>query len=223
MERAGWRALGEDTPADPILTQSGSLGGWHETSALARADEFFTIDTWPATGHIVRMKRFWDKVLKSDGCWEWQAAVTWRGYGVFRFHGKQRGAHSVAFELENGPVPPGLCVCHHCDNPRCVRPDHLFLGTHVDNSRDYRRKHGSGRTDRPAPTPKAAAVRTAREILDLSQAGLARALRLGRHGERTVRRWELGDIAVPGPVQVAIEAMLRDAERDTPTEKEPHR
>ena len=88
-------------------------------------------------------ERLWNKVVKSDGCWEW---VGWskEGYGrisigkrVFRF------VHRISWELHNGPIPDGLCVLHKCDNTKCVRPDHLFLGTKGDNNRD---RHKKGRS-----------------------------------------------------------------------------
>jgi hypothetical protein len=84
-------------------------------------------------------ERFWKNVRKSDACWEWTANRSTAGYGHIKKggrQGEQLGAHRVSWELHNGPIPPGLFVCHHCDNPRCVRPDHLFLGTTTDNVRD---------------------------------------------------------------------------------------
>lgn len=81
--------------------------------------------------------RFWPKVRKSDGCWEWTRATTTHGYGKFSVAtAVWDRAHRVAWKLTNGPIPDGMFVCHHCDNPLCVRPDHLFLGTHGDNMRD---------------------------------------------------------------------------------------
>jgi hypothetical protein len=82
------------------------------------------------------MERFWAKVEKQEsGCWVWQGA-TRSGYGAIKIDGKVKGTHRVSFEMANGPIPEGLLVCYSCDNPPCVNPDHLWLGTYEDNARD---------------------------------------------------------------------------------------
>ena|SRR3990167_5931190 len=83
--------------------------------------------------------RFWAKVEKTDGCWEWTGARS-NGYGQFSVNSKPAWAHRVAYELTYGAIPDGLLVCHHCDNGRCVRPDHFFLGSIKDNAVDMANK-----------------------------------------------------------------------------------
>lgn len=85
-------------------------------------------------------QRFWAKVSKSDGCWEWTGFVSPLGYGKIKDAGKQLLASRVSYELNVGPIPDGLCVLHECDNRKCVRPEHLFLGTKGDNNRDRHAK-----------------------------------------------------------------------------------
>ncbi len=103
--------------------------------------------------------RFWASVRKADGdeCWEWQGAFEKDGYGYSEkvINGvTYRGAHRYSYALHFGPIPDGLCVCHRCDNPKCVRPDHLFLGTNYDNVQDRERKGRGGGGRKPGCAQK---------------------------------------------------------------------
>jgi hypothetical protein len=91
--------------------------------------------------------KFWSKVDKNapNGCWEWIGCRTGAGYGQIRISGevgqsKAVSVHVLSWEMANGLVPDGMDVLHHCDNPVCVRPEHLFLGTQHDNVQDMMQK-----------------------------------------------------------------------------------
>lgn len=98
--------------------------------------------------HPSDVERFWRKV-KKDGpivregignCWLWNAGKSPSGYGVFYVNGRSQRAHRIGYEIQFGDIPEGMMGCHRCDNPSCVRPDHIFPGTTKDNSEDARRK-----------------------------------------------------------------------------------
>lgn len=127
--------------------------------------------------------RFWPKVRKGsqDDCWLWQGGTTKRGYGVIGGDGKgprQLMASRVAWELTHGPIIDGLFVCHDCpdgDNPLCVNPAHLFLGTQQDNM-DDKVKKGRQRKGEGVPSSK------------LKESDVIRIKDIHRAGETSVRK-----------------------------------
>lgn len=79
-------------------------------------------------------QRFWSKVNKAD-CWIWIGATNSKGYGSFGLDGKTTSTHRISYMIHKGDIPGGMVVCHTCNNPPCVNPDHLYLGTAYDNMR----------------------------------------------------------------------------------------
>lgn len=134
------------------------------------------LETDPAT-------RFWNKVEKGEGCWNWTGRVLWNGYGtLWNNGGTDVYAHRLSWEMHNGPIPDGLYVLHRCDNRRCVRPDHLLLGTNADNFADMRakRRHAKG-TMLPQAKLDDDKVREIRKLAGLtSQGAMARRFGVGQ-------------------------------------------
>ena len=159
--------------------------------------------------------RFWPRVRKSLGCWEWAGRRSRRGYGEFDVDGGRVAAHRMAWQLARGPIPDGLLVCHHCDNPACVRPDHLFLGTQADNMCDMAAKgrHGYPRgEDHPSArlsNVDAAEIRRLYRAGGVTQDALARHFGVCQsHVSRIVRefrrpRRSAATAAVYGPIESA--------------------
>lgn len=93
------------------------------------------------TYRIPLSDKFWCRVEKTDSCWIWKGSCDQGGYGQFETREKYaRHAHRFSYFLHYGEIPNGMCVCHSCDNPSCVNPTHLFLGTNLDNINDRQKK-----------------------------------------------------------------------------------
>ena len=88
---------------------------------------------------IPAVLRFWSKVKKTSRCWLWTGAKRGRGYGVLRRGSADEGfvdSHRFSYEIHFGPVPEDMWVLHHCDNPSCIRPSHIYAGTPKQNNQD---------------------------------------------------------------------------------------
>lgn len=98
--------------------------------------------------NLAQQRNFWTMVrVNSDsGCWEWQGFVNASGYGLFRVGAKKSRAHRVCWTLIHSEPAAEQCVLHRCDNRRCVRPEHLFLGSRPDNTADMcaKKRQASG-------------------------------------------------------------------------------
>lgn len=114
----------------------------HYCSPSCRSKATYDVEVMRAgiARHVIPLsERLWRRVEKSAGCWVWRGSVNDNGYGSIRVAGRRSKlarVHAVSYELTYGPIADGMSVLHRCDNPPCVRPDHLFLGTRGDNFAD---------------------------------------------------------------------------------------
>ena len=125
------------------------------------------------------VKAFMRKVDFGDGheeCWHWLGTLGSDGYGRIKHHGKTYQAHRFSYESFKGPIPEDLCVLHQCDNPRCVNPTHLVVGTILDNHRDKVRK---GRQGLPVRKLSIEDVEEIRKLIDLREKRALIARRFG--------------------------------------------
>ena len=123
--------------------------------------------------------RFMEKVLKTDHCWEWTATKNHDGYGQFKLDRRMVKAHRASYLIFNSDIPNNLCVLHVCDNPGCVNPGHLTLGTQQDNADDREVK---GRGHDKAGEANGRAKLTLREvwqIRDLCKHKIATQIQIG--------------------------------------------
>lgn len=116
------------------------------------------------------MKDFFEKygerinISNRDECWEWKGATISAGYGHGNRNGKHFYAHRASYESKFGPIPKGLMVRHKCDNPPCVNPSHLEVGTNMDNVNDC---HSRGRARRAVGEDASKAKLTASEVIEI--------------------------------------------------------
>jgi hypothetical protein len=135
--RTSWLLAGREIPAGKTLW-------WTCGNRLCVNPKHLALIVAGDRTHMTPEERFWVKVRKTKTCWIWTGARDGnKRYGIFSAGGGFVAPHRFSFELHRSRIPKGMDVCHKCDNPSCVRPSHLFLGTPSDNLKDYWKKRGT--------------------------------------------------------------------------------
>lgn len=142
--------------------------------------------------------RFWPYVAKSDGCWVWTRYCSPTGYGRFAWEGGSI-ASRFSWIVTYGPIPDGLDVLHHCDNPPCVRPDHLFLGTDADNAADKTAKgrgnnYSGGPRGRKLTWALVEEIRAQRYVLSIRELSV-------KYGVSMATIWNIHDVRTWDPAK----------------------
>ena len=136
------------------------------------------------------LDRFWDKVdiRGKDDCWEWQAATNGNSYGQFNWKGNRIYAHRCSWLLHYAEIPGDMQVCHHCDNPGCVNPAHLFIGTQSDNIQDAANKN---RLVDNSGAMNGRAKLTIRQIIDIRASSASKVALARRHNVDRKTIWNI--------------------------------
>jgi hypothetical protein len=149
-------------------------------------------------------KRFWSLVIETDSCWNWSGRMTHDGYGLFFVKNANVLAHRLAWTLATGSVPKNN-VCHHCDNPRCVRLDHLFDGTGQENMDDMVRKGRQNKWEKNSHSKLTAEqVKEIRSSYRKGVRGMGTHILSRKYGIAPVNMWKI----VTGRYWIGVDAAL---------------